>query len=75
MLAEAQEEKLITALIQDDMASVLRGYEANPALLPPVALPATVGALPDGTHEIIVDDREIHVAIAPFGNRVYNVSG
>ena len=79
VLAEAQEEKLITALIQDDMASVLRGYEANPALLPPVALPATVGALPDGTHEIIVDDRETHVAIAPFGAlrlyRVYNVSG
>ena len=43
------------------------------------ALPATVGALPDGTHEIIVDDRETHVAIAPFGAlrlyRVYNVSG
>lgn len=37
VLAEAQEEKLITALIQDDMASVLRGYEANPALLPPGA--------------------------------------
>lgn len=95
VLAEAQEEKLIAALIQDDMASVLRGYEANPSQLPPfdqrlrgyvsttdrpqIALPATVGALPDGTHEIIVGGREIHVAIAPYGTtrlyRVYNFSG
>ncbi|ENH6341103.1 HAMP domain-containing histidine kinase [Burkholderia vietnamiensis] len=94
VLAEAQEEKLIAALIQDDMASVLRGYNADPSELPPfdqrlrgyvsttdrppIALPATVGALPDGIHEIIVGGREIHVAIAPFGTtrfyRVYNFS-
>ncbi|KWA30267.1 histidine kinase [Burkholderia multivorans] len=95
VLAEAQEEKLITALVYDDMTSVLRGYEANPALLPPfdaglqgyvsttdsppVVLPRSVGSLPDGTHEIIVGEREIHVAIVPFGStrlyRVYNFSG
>lgn len=91
-LAEAQEERLIAALIRDDMASVLESYEANPALLPPfdvrmngyvsntgnrsIALPATVRNLPFGTHEIIINEREIHVAIAPLGTarlyRVYN---
>ncbi|HKT95511.1 MAG TPA: HAMP domain-containing sensor histidine kinase [Paraburkholderia sp.] len=82
-LAEAQEEKLITALISDDMASVLKGYQANPALLPPfdirmngyvshadhgdIGLPATARDLPAGTHEIIIGGREIHVAIVPLG--------
>lgn len=93
-LAEAQEERLIAALIHDDMINVLQGYHANPALLPPfdarlngylsaadhprVALPASARNLPDGTQEIIVDEREIHVAIVPFGTtrlyRVYNFS-
>ncbi|MCG5076705.1 sensor histidine kinase [Paraburkholderia tagetis] len=91
-LAEAQEERLITALIRDDMASVLRSYRANPSLLPPfdlrmngyvsgadhqaIALPAMVRNLPAGAHEIIIDGREIHVAIAPLDTarlyRVYN---
>ncbi|MEX3941323.1 sensor histidine kinase [Paraburkholderia sp. BR10937] len=91
-LAEAQEERLIAALIRDDMASVIKSYQANPALLPPfdvrlngyvssadrvpIALPETVRTLPFGTHEIIIDDREIHVAIASMGTarlyRVYN---
>ncbi|WP_233889991.1 sensor histidine kinase [Paraburkholderia flagellata] len=91
-LAEAQEEKLIAALIRDDMASVLKSYQANPALLPPfdirmhgyvsgadhgsIALPETAMHLPFGMHEIIIDEREIHVAIAPLGTarlyRVYN---
>ena len=82
-LAEAQEERLITALIRDDMTSLLKSYAANPSLLPPfddrmdgyisgadsraIALPATVRDLPFGTHEIIIGGREIHVAIAPFG--------
>lgn len=82
-LAEAQEERLITALIHDDMASVLKSYEANPSVLPPfdvrmngylsgadsrtIALPATVKDLPAGTHEIIIGGREIHVAIALLG--------
>ncbi|MCG5076770.1 sensor histidine kinase [Paraburkholderia tagetis] len=93
-LAEAQEEKLIAALIRDDMASVLKSYEANPSLLPPfdvrmngyvsgadqraITLPATVGNLPAGTREIIIDGREIHVAIASLGaagryQRLYRV--
>jgi signal transduction histidine kinase len=83
VLAEAQEEKLITALIQDDMANVLRSYAANPSLLPPLdarlqgyvsttdqlsaALPPTIRDLPDGTHELILGGSEIHVAIAPAG--------
>ncbi|TAM50936.1 MAG: HAMP domain-containing histidine kinase [Paraburkholderia sp.] len=93
-LAEAQEEKLIVALIHDDMANVLRSYEANPALLPPfdqrmngyvstsdrppIVLPASATDLPVGTHQIIINGREIHVAIVPFGMtrlyRVYNFS-
>ncbi|MDR3098831.1 MAG: HAMP domain-containing histidine kinase [Paraburkholderia sp.] len=93
-LAEAQEEKLIAALIRDDMASVLKSYEANPALLPPfdvrmngyvagpdrraVTLPATAANLAVGTHEIIIEGREIHVAIAPLGatgggHRLYRI--
>lgn len=93
-LAEAQEEKLITALIRDDVANVLQGYRANPALLPPfdarlngyvsaadhppASLPSSTKDLPVGTHEIVLDDREIHVAVVPFGAgrlyRVYNFS-
>jgi signal transduction histidine kinase len=89
-LAEVQEEKLIAALIANDMTTLLQTYRANPTLVPPldpqlgghlseegrvrVPLPAWVKDLRDGTHEIIVNDREIHVAIAPFGDaRVYRV--
>jgi signal transduction histidine kinase len=89
-LAEVQEEALIAALITDDMRSLLQTYRTNPTLVPPldpqlgghvseegrtrVSLPAWVKDLRDGTHEIMVDDREIHVAIAPFGDmRVYRV--
>ncbi|MEM5436489.1 HAMP domain-containing sensor histidine kinase [Paraburkholderia diazotrophica] len=89
-LAEAQEEKLITALIRDDIANVMQGYRANPALLPPfdarlngyvsaadqppAALPASIRNLSAGTHEIVLDDREIHVAVVPFGaKRLYRV--
>ena len=35
LFAEAQEERLIAALIRDDVASVLHDYHARPALLPP----------------------------------------
>jgi signal transduction histidine kinase len=93
-LAEAQEEKLIAALIEDDMANLLQSYRMDPKLVPPidpqlgahvstagtapVALPASVKDLRDGTHEIIVGDEEIHVAVAAFGDakvfRVYNFS-
>ncbi|MGN6807244.1 MAG: sensor histidine kinase [Trinickia sp.] len=93
-LAEAQEERLISALIRDDMANVLKSYDADPTLLPPfdarldgyvsapdrssAALTASMKALPIGIHQIIVDGREIHIAIAPFGRarlyRIYNFS-
>jgi signal transduction histidine kinase len=93
-LAEAQEEKLITALIRDDIANVMQGYRANPALLPPfdarlngyvsaedqppAALPGSIRNLSEGTHEIVLDDREIHIAVVPFEARrlyrVYNFS-
>jgi signal transduction histidine kinase len=89
-LAEVQEETFIAALIADDMRGLIQAYRANPALVPPldsqlgghlsdegrvpVTLPAWVKDLSNGTHQIIVDDREIHVAIAPFGDaRVYRI--
>lgn len=88
--AEAEEEKLITIVIADDMRDMMQAYATNPQLLPP--LDPQVGAhvsqegglrtrLPDsaknlqiGTHEIVLDDREIHVAVASLGAaRVYRV--
>jgi len=89
-LAESQEEGLIDALIQDDIANLQASYRSDPALLPrfdarmngyvsraghaPAVLPTTVKDLPDGTHEIIVGDQEIHVAITQFDHaRLYRV--
>src|SRR5258708_23891609 len=89
-LAEAQEERFIDALIEDDMRSLVQTWRTNPTLVPPldpklgghvseegrarITLPARVEDLRDGTHEIIVDDQEIHIAIAPFGDaRVYRI--
>ncbi|HEY1228749.1 MAG TPA: sensor histidine kinase, partial [Ramlibacter sp.] len=81
-LAEAQEERLIRSVIADDMHDLLASYRADPASLPPLdakvgahlsqeggqrlALPASLAGLPDGVHEVIVDGREVHVAVAPF---------
>jgi signal transduction histidine kinase len=93
-LAEAQEERLIDALIEDDMASLIRSFRIDPKLIPPynsrlgahvsvaaavpVPLPTSAKDLPDGAHEIIIDDQEIHVAVARFDDtkifRVYNFS-
>ncbi|RWA53127.1 histidine kinase [Cupriavidus sp. UYMSc13B] len=89
-LIEAQEEKLIAALIRDDMANLLKSYEVNPTLLPPfdvrmngyvsvsdrppISLPAMIKELPSGTHQLVIDGQEIHVAIVPFGmTRLYRV--
>lgn len=89
-LAEAQEERLIAALIADDMSSLLQTWRSYPALVPPfdsrlgghvspggrvnITLPESVKDLRNGTHEIIVGGREIHVAVAPFGNaRLYRI--
>jgi len=84
VLAEAQEERLIAALIDDDVQSVLRSFQTNPSLLPPydvrlhgyvssadqarLTLPSSIATLPAGTHEIIVGDREIHVSITPVAD-------
>jgi signal transduction histidine kinase len=90
MLAEKHEERLINALISDDIACVLRSYNAAPSLLPPfdqrmngyvltepqarIALPADVATLSDGIHEIRIEGRPIHVAIARFQRvRLYRV--
>lgn len=89
-LIEAQEEKLIAALIRDDMDNLLKSYKVNSTLLPPfdvrmngyfsasdrssIALPASVKDLPTGTHQLVIDGQEIHVAIVPYGpTRLYRV--
>lgn len=89
-LIEAQEEKLIAALIHDDMADVLQGYQSGSIRLPPfdarlggyvsgadrlpAALPASVEQLPGGTHQLLIDGTEIHVAIALLeGRRLYRI--
>jgi hypothetical protein len=74
-LAEAQEERFIDALIADDVKSLVQTYRTNPTLLPPldpqvggqaseevrvhVTVPERVKDLPNGTHELIIDDCEI----------------
>ncbi|WP_395407654.1 histidine kinase dimerization/phospho-acceptor domain-containing protein [Pseudoduganella sp. UC29_106] len=92
--AEAHEDDFINGVIADDMQEVLRQYKEDPARLPKVdkrlgmrlshgvgqriTLPDEVGKLADGTHEIIVDGKEIHVAITPLAGtrliRVYDYS-
>ncbi len=89
-LAEVQEEKFISALIADDMRSLIQDYHMNPKRVPPldphisgrvsqddrthISLPASVKDLSIGTHEIIVNGQEIHVAIASFNHtRIYRI--
>lgn len=83
-LAESQEERLIHAIIDDDMRSLLQGYRDEPASLPPVdpafgarvsqeggswfPLPADLTSLPLGIHEVMVGGREVHVAVVRFGD-------
>lgn len=82
-LTEAQEERLIEAIIADDMHNLLESYRADPSLLPPVdprlhvrvsrergvhgALPESAASLPPGVHEITDGRHEVHVAVAMFG--------
>jgi signal transduction histidine kinase len=87
-LAEAQEERLIKAIITDDMHNLLQGYRDEPETLPPMdpaigarvsqeggqwlALPPSLATLPEGVHEVMLDGREVHVAVARFGaERIY----
>ncbi|GAB3468708.1 HAMP domain-containing sensor histidine kinase [Massilia terrae] len=89
-LAEAQEERLIRSVIADDMHDLLASYQAEPASLPPLdprvrahrsqeggarmALPPSLAGLADGVHEVIVEGREVHVAVAGFkGERIYRL--
>jgi signal transduction histidine kinase len=93
-LAEAQEERLIQAIIEDDMRNLVSTYRADPASLPPpdpelhlrvsrergvtTRFPAWCASLPLGVHEVMVDGREVHVAVAMFGSerlfRLYDFS-
>jgi signal transduction histidine kinase len=82
-LAEAQEERLIRAIIDDDMRNLLQSYRDEPETLPPLdpvmgarvsqeggqwfALPASLASLPEGVHEVELKGREVHVAVAHFG--------
>ena len=87
-LAEAQGERLIKAIIEDDMHNLLQAYRDEPETLPPVdpvmgarvsqeggqwfALPPTLARLPEGVHEVMIDGREVHVAVARLGaERIY----
>jgi signal transduction histidine kinase len=87
-LAEAQEERLIRAIIEDDMRNLLQAWREEPETLPPMdpvmgarvsqeggqwfALPPSLARLPVGVHEVEIDGREIHVAVARFGaERIY----
>src|SRR5260221_374907 len=84
-LAEVQEEKFINDVIADDMRDLMQSYRADPNLLPPLdrrlaghvsqegglrtALPESVKKLGVGTHEIVLDGREIHIAVDTFGDQ------
>jgi signal transduction histidine kinase len=82
-LAEAQEERLIKAIIDDDMHNLLQSWRDEPETLPPMdpvmgarvsqeggqwfALPPSLATLPEGVHEVMLGGREVHVAVARFG--------
>jgi signal transduction histidine kinase len=83
-LAEAQEERLIRAIIEDDMHNLLQSWRDEPETLPPMdpvmkarvsqeggewfALPASLASLPEGVHEVELKGHEVHVAVARFGS-------
>jgi signal transduction histidine kinase len=89
-LVEAQEEKFIDAVIADGMRDLIQSYRIDPKLVPPldprldghvsqegglrILLPASVKEFGNGTHEIVLDGREIHVAVAAAeGKRIYRI--
>lgn len=89
-LAEQQEERFIGEVIADEMEHLIDDYKHNPQLLPPfnealngyvaqydnqaISLPVSARDLNTGVHEIILDGRELHVAIQPYaGTRLYRV--
>jgi signal transduction histidine kinase len=89
-LAEVQEEKFINDVIADDMRDLMQTYRAEPNLVPVfdpllaghvsqegglrIQLPESVKELGDGTHEIVLDGREIHIALGTFRDRrIYRI--
>lgn len=89
VLEEQQEEKFIDQMVQDEMTHLVQDYRADPHLLPPfnpvvhgyvtrydagITIPAGLQHLSLGIHEITVNGRELHVAVAPFGAaRLYRI--
>lgn len=93
-LAEAQEERLIHSIIDDDMQNLLQSWRDEPETLPPLdpkvgarvsqeggqwfTLPPSLASLPEGVHEVMIDGREVHLAVARFGGervvRAYDYS-
>lgn len=88
-LEERQEEQMIDQMVNDEMTHLIQDYRANPDMLPPfnpmlngyvtrydakVALPANLQAFAPGIHEVIVNGRELHLAVVPFGHvRLYRI--
>jgi signal transduction histidine kinase len=89
-LAEKQEEKFISEVISDEMSHLIEDYQQNPQRLPALnqslqgyvtqynnqstPLPDYVRNFSVGIHEIILNGRELHVAIEPYNDtRLYRV--
>lgn len=79
-VTEEQEEEFIDRIVADEMRSLARAYRLDPNARPPhgsklqgyvvetaaqrTALPAALQALPPGSSEVWIDDREYHVNVA-----------
>ncbi len=84
ILAEGQEERLINAIIEDDMRNLMQAWRDEPETLPPLdptvgarvsaeggawfTLPPSLATLPEGVHEVMMDGHEVHLAVAHFGS-------
>ncbi|MGO4479400.1 sensor histidine kinase [Massilia sp. 2TAF26] len=84
VMAEGQEERLINAIIEDDMRNLLQSWRDEPGTLPPLdpkvgarvsaeggawfTLPPSLATLPEGVHEVMMDGHEVHLAVTHFGS-------
>ena len=84
VLAEGQEERLINAIIEDDMRNLMQSWRDEPETLPPLdpkvgarvsaeggawfTLPPSLATLPEGVHEVMMDGHEVHLAVTHFGS-------
>jgi len=84
ILAEGQEERLINAIIEDDMRNLMQSWRDEPETLPPLdpkvgarvsaeggawfTLPPSLATLPEGVHEVMMDGHEVHLAVTHFGS-------